>query len=92
MLTLMDAAAIRDFAARSRVEVEREKRRYWAKQHDERTYRATLEASRSLYDHVRRIRPDFPTERDRSEDLAHHVSLKHLLDQASYALAVRRRP
>jgi hypothetical protein len=85
----MDSASIRAFAQRARIEVEREKRAYWAKQHRERTYRVTLDASHALYEHVRRIRPDFPTERDRTEDLAHHVALKRLLDQASRALAVR---
>lgn len=85
----MDPASIRAFALRARVEVEDEKRAYWAKQHGDRTHRATLDASHALYEHVRRIRPDFPTERDRAEDLAHHVALKRLLDQASRALAVR---
>jgi hypothetical protein len=89
MLGGMDPAHLRAFARRARVEVEREKRAYWARQHRERTYRATLDASYALYEHVRRIRPDFPTERDRAEDLAHHVALKRLLDRASRALAVR---
>jgi hypothetical protein len=85
----MDPANIRTFALRARVEVEREKRAYWAKQHGDRTFHATLDVSYALYEHVRRIRPDFPTDRDRAEDLAHHVTLKHLLDQASRAFAVR---
>ena len=85
----MDPAAIRAFVQRARSEVEHEKRAYWARQHSERTYRRTLEASHALYEHLRRIRPDFPTERDRAEDLAHHVALKRLLDQASHGLPVR---
>jgi hypothetical protein len=85
----MDPADIRAFVRRSRIEVEHEKRNYWAKQYSERTYLRTLEASHALYEHVRRIRPDFPTDRDRAEDLAHHVALKQLLDQASRALSVR---
>jgi hypothetical protein len=85
----VDPASIRAFALRARAEVEHEKRAYWAKQHGERTYRATLDVSHALYEHVRRVRPDFPTDRDRAEDLAHHVALKSLLDQASRGLAVR---
>lgn len=85
----MDPAAIRAFVQRSRSEVEDEKRAYWANQYSERTYHRTLEASRALYEHVRRIRPDFPTDRDRADDLAHHVALKRLLDQASRVLPVR---
>jgi len=92
ILAAVSPAEIRAFVERARgarVEVDRAKRAYWAEQHGERTYRATLEASRALYEHVRRIRPDWPTERERAEDLAHHVALKRLLDQASRALAVR---
>lgn len=85
----MDPASIRAFAQRTRGEVEREKRAYWAKQHAEGSYRRTVDASHALYEYVRRIRPDFPTDRDRTEDLAHHVDLKRLLDQASRALPVR---
>ena len=85
----MDPAAVRAFVQRARADVEREKRAYWAKQHAEGTYRRTLDVSHALYEHVRQIRPDFRTERDRAEDLAHHVALKRLLDQASRALSVR---
>lgn len=85
----MDPAAIRAFAQRSRREVEHEKRAYWAKQYSEQTYRRTLEASHALYEHVRRIRPDFPTDRDRAQDLADHIALKRLIDQASRALPIR---
>jgi hypothetical protein len=88
----VDPADVRAYVERARgarVEVERAKRAYWAEQHGERTHRVTLEASRALYEHVRRVRPDYPTQRDRAEDLAHHVALKSLLDQASRALAVR---
>ena len=85
----MDPASIRAFALRARGEVELEKRTYWAQLHRDRTYRATLDVSGALYEHVRRVRPDFPTGRDRAEDLAHHVALKLLLDRASRVLAVR---
>jgi hypothetical protein len=85
----MDPAAIRAFARRARADVEREKRAYWARLHQDGTYRATLDMSFALYEYVRRLRPDFPTERDRAEDLTHHVALKRLLDRASRVLAVR---
>lgn len=85
----MDPAAIRAFVQRSRTEVEREKRAFWAEQYEARSYRRTLEASGALYEHVRRIRPDFPTDRDRVEDLANHVALKRLLDRASRCFARR---
>lgn len=89
ILAVMDPASIRAFALRARGEIELEKRAYWAQLHRDRTYRATLEVSGALYEHVRRVRPDYPTDRDRAEDLTHHVALKLLLDRASRVLAVR---
>lgn len=85
----MDREALRAFVDRSRGEVEREKRAYWAREYAEKGYQRTVDASRALYEHVRRIRPDYPTARDRDEDLAHHVALKRLLDRASRAFGVR---
>lgn len=85
----MDPAAIRAFVQRSRSLVENEKRAYWAREHSEHSYLRTLAASEALYEHVRRIRPDFPTERDRAEDLAHHIALKRLLDRTALVFSVR---
>jgi len=36
-----------------------------------------------LWQHARRVRPDWPTPRDRNEDLAHHVELTRRLDRAA---------
>jgi hypothetical protein len=85
----MDPADLRAFARRDRSPVEELKRDYWARQFREHGGQATLRAGRALYEYARRVRPDIPTERDRAEDLAHHVALKRLLDRASRALAVR---
>ncbi|MBK8256762.1 MAG: hypothetical protein IPK82_29335 [Polyangiaceae bacterium] len=85
----VDAAAVRAFVERSRRPVEHQKQVYWAAQHREQSYQRTLAVSHALYEHVRRIRPDFPTERDRADDLAHHIAFKQLLDRISNALAVR---
>jgi hypothetical protein len=85
----MDPADIRAFVQRDRGEVEREKRAYWAKRHGEAAHVAAFEISGALYEHVRRVRPGFPSERERAEDLAHHVALKQRLDEVARALAVR---
>jgi hypothetical protein len=85
----MDPADVRAFAHRDRAEVERLKRDHWARRCRESDGQATLEAAHALYEHARRVCPDFPTERERAEDLAHHVVLKQLIDRASRALAVR---
>lgn len=85
----MDPADLRAFARRSRDEVEQKKREHWAQRSREPDGLATLRAGHALYAYARKVRPDFPTERDRAEDLAHHVELKRLLDRASHAFALR---
>jgi len=50
------------------------------------------EASQALWAHMRSIRPDWPTETDRSADLAHRVALKQAIDRTAGAfLAATRR-
>jgi hypothetical protein len=44
---------------------------------------ATFEASQALWVHMRQINPDWPTDAERQEDLAHHILLKHLIDRAA---------
>jgi hypothetical protein len=85
----VDPEHLRAFAQRDRTEVDRLKIEHWARVYREEGEQATLDAGHALYEHARRVRPDFPTERDRAEDLAHHIHLKGLLDRASRALAVR---
>ena len=85
----MDPADLRAFAHRARLEVEQQKRAHWVQRFHEGDGNATLRAAHALYDYVRRVRPDYPTEQDRAEDLAHHIALKQLIDRASRALAVR---
>lgn len=85
----MDPVDLRAFARRDRSAVEQRKREHWARQFREHGGTATLRAGHALYEYARRVRPDIPTERDRAEDLAHHIALKRLLDRASRAFAVR---
>ncbi|WP_437812025.1 hypothetical protein [Sorangium sp. So ce1078] len=85
----MDPAHLRAFAERSRAEVEQRKLDHWSRTYREQGFQATLQAGHALYDHARRVRPDFPTERERAEDLAHHIELKRLLERAAGAFAVR---
>lgn len=65
------------------------KRAHWAERFRIEGAEATRRASRMLWEHARRVRPDWPTERERAEDLAHHVELKRLIDQAAHAFADR---
>ncbi len=82
----MDPAHIRAFVGRNHSLVEEAKHEHWAKVFREQGGLATMRAGHALYEHARRVRPDLPTERDRAEDLAHHIALKSLLDRASRAL------
>ena len=51
---------------------------------------ATLVASQALWVHMRLINPDWPTEAQRQEDLAHHIALKRALDRADLAVELER--
>jgi hypothetical protein len=65
---------------------------HWARELATRGPLATLEASQALWAHMRRVRPDWPTEADRAADLAHHRALKQAIDRAAGAfLAAARR-
>ena len=85
----MDRAAIRAFVARDRERVAALKREHHAKQYQASHGTAGLEAGRWLREHARRVRPDWPTERDRDEDFAHHRALKKVLDRAAHAFSAR---
>jgi hypothetical protein len=85
----MDRDAIRAFVGRDRERVAALKR-----DHHARRYRASrgtsgLDAARMLREHARMARPDWPTARDRDEDLAHHVALKRRIDRAARAFSAR---
>lgn len=81
----MDRAAIRAFASRDRTEVAAAKAAWWARADTEARFRA----AHALWEHARRVRPDWPTADDRAADLAHHVRLKSLLDRAGRGIAGR---
>jgi hypothetical protein len=85
----MDPASIREFARRNRAEVEASKQRYWVQQYRTLGPARTVRASQALWQFVRRLRPDWPTARDRAEDLAHHIELKRRIDRTAHAVAAR---
>lgn len=65
------------------------KRLHWAERFHAEGSQATVRASSALWEHVRRIKPDWPTERDRRADLAHHIEFKRLLDRTAHGFARR---
>jgi hypothetical protein len=58
------------------------KQAHWTRELSENPL-ATFEASQALWVHMRQINPDWPTEAERAEDLAHHIVLKHMIDRAA---------
>ncbi len=74
---------LRAYARRDWRAAERGKREYWAREVAERGPLATFEASQALWEHMRRLRPDWPSPEERRADLAHHVALKRALDLAA---------
>jgi len=85
----IDRDAIRAFVARDRDRVAALKRDHHATRYRASRGKSGLEAARVLREHVRKIRPDWPTARDRDEDFAHHVALKRRIDRAAHAFFAR---
>jgi hypothetical protein len=85
----MDPRAVRQFADRDRAPVEASKRTHWARQFRERGPEATLAVADALFAHARRVRPEWPTDREREQDLAHHIELKRSLERAARAVSRR---
>ena len=85
----MEADAIRAFVGRDRDAVDALKRAHHARRHREQGGAAGFAVGSVLLEHARRVRPDWPTPRDREADLAHHVALKSLLDRVADAFTRR---
>jgi hypothetical protein len=84
----MDRDAVRAFLERGWAVAERLEREHWASVR--RTdAEASLRAARALYEHMRRLRPEWPSEAERAADLAHHVEQKRWIDRAARAFAAR---
>ena len=48
-----------------------------------------MQAAALLRDYVKKVRPDWPSRRERADDLAHHLALKKLIDRAAHAFRTR---
>ncbi len=85
----VDARRIRAYLNRDWAPAGASKRRYWARERRVRGARETLAASCALWEHVRTVRPDWPTPRDRKQDLEHHLAMKRLLDRTAHVFPAR---
>ena len=80
----MQDEALRAYARRPWHMAAALKQEHWARELSTNPL-ATFEASQALWVHMRQIRPDWPTEAERQDDLAHHVALKRAIDRAAGA-------
>jgi hypothetical protein len=85
----IDVRSVREFLRRGWAESEALEREHWARRHREEGPKATLDAAGALFEHVRRLRPDWPREEERAADLAHHVAWRRLLETIARGLAAR---
>jgi len=84
----MTAEQLREFAHREWKEVEDSKAEYWAKRKLGMTPEEALCAGDALRIHARSVRPDWPSENDRTEDLETHTRVSSSLSRASARLLV----
>jgi hypothetical protein len=84
-MTEPSADDVKAYAARGWHVAAALEREHWARELAERGPLATFEVSQALREHMCRLRPDWPSERERQEDLAHHVALKRAIDRAAGA-------
>lgn len=81
----MEPKHLRAFIERDWAAVASLKQEHWAREFADRGSAATLEASQVLWQHMRLVRPDWPSAQERLDDLAHHVSLKRTIDRVAGA-------
>lgn len=81
----MDREALQAFLERDRTAVDAIKRAHHVHRFAVAGPASGLALSATLREWMRRVRPDWPTPRERADDLAHHVALKALLDRCADA-------
>ena len=81
----MDAQDAKAYVDRGWAAAEGRKREYWAREFAQRGSGASLDASHTLWQHMRLLRPDWPSDEERRSDLAHHLGLKRLIERAAGA-------
>jgi hypothetical protein len=85
----MDDAAIRAFARRDREPVEALKKEYWVRKFRALGGRETFRIGQALRQHACQVRPEWPSDSDRDDDLAHHIAWKQQIDRTADAFTGR---
>ena len=83
----MDRSDLKAYLERAWRTAEALKRVHWAREFAARGPEATIQAAHALFQHMRLVRPDWPSADQRREDFAHHVELKQRIDRAAHAFA-----
>ena len=78
---------LREYAGRDWRRIESQDRAYWAERYRQFGGLETLRAAQVLWQHMKAVRPDWPTAAERAADLAQHIQLNALMDRASRALS-----
>jgi hypothetical protein len=84
----VDREKLRAFASRDWQSASTSKAEYWSTRFRQDPL-SPWDAAQGLLAYVRRLRPSFPSEAARDEDLLAHVSLRSRLDRAAHAFARR---
>lgn len=79
----MNPRHLRDFLQRDWETAAARKREHWVREFAAGGAVVTLEASAALWCHMRAVRPDWPTQQQRQEDLSHHLAVKRAIDRAA---------
>lgn len=85
ILSDMTPEHLRAYAQRAWHVAEALEQDHWAREVAQRGPMATFEASQALWEHMRALRPDWPSDDERRQDLADHIALKRLIDRAADA-------
>jgi len=84
----MDPRAVEAYMRRDWDLVAASKRAHWATRFRE-DWLAPWRAAQQLFDHIRAVQPDFPSDQQRRSDLAAHLVLREQFDRAAHAFARR---
>ncbi|HVH58553.1 MAG TPA: hypothetical protein VM791_19965 [Vicinamibacterales bacterium] len=85
----MDPTLVHAYVSRDWAQGEAAERSHWADIYRRDGSRALWSAAQGLFVYMRAIRPEFPDDGMRTEDLAHHVRVKDHLDRAAHAFTRR---
>jgi len=81
----VNARDLKAYVERGWAAAERLTQEHWAREFREHGPQVTVEAALALREHMRLVNPDWPSDSDRRDDLAHHVVLKRAIDGAARA-------